>query len=154
MYYIIYIHNIYYHLKRQYIHIYYIYIHIHTHQFCFSIVGLLTINSCSIAYIIYLLNFFLGIFSDQIEKFLEAKKARLEDDLSIASSGKTFSSDDRYCLNERFGAALKKTTNISGSEVDALVKGAFPRILKKYGSVRIRNKFRDLKSRFLKGKLV
>ena len=66
------------------------------------------------------------------------------------SLGRTFLDDDRDSLKELFVPFFKDKKYLTGHKVDVVVKRELPEMFKRYGSVKIRNKYREFKARFVK----
>ena len=72
--------------------------------------------------------------------------------MKTTSSKRTFYDVDRDRIYEVFWAKLEAGQFLSSSQIDSLAKAEFPDLFDRYGAVKLRNKFREYKARFLRMK--
>ena len=106
--------------------------------------NLLTISNSKI--------FYTGLLAQSAQAAVDRDRQNSSRELSLVLSRATFYEEDREILRSLFESLLQKKTTYPGVEIDIIVKREHPDVFDRYGSVRIRNKFRDQKARFLEKK--
>lgn len=79
--------------------------------------------------------------ADELQKFIETKSV---------SSNRSFDDSMRESLKNLFIPLMEEGIFLRGCEVDTLLSDNLPTILALHGSVRCRNKYREIKARFIK----
>ena len=70
----------------------------------------------------------------------------------LQSGKRTFNDDELVIIKKIFGESMESGIFLPGEKVDDLAKEHMLSIFNKYGSVKIRNKYRELKARFIRNK--